>query len=806
MHAIRAARLLLFLVVVAGPAAAQQFRYVEVRGEREFSGELIVRPRQVADWTKRGVGAAQAELRRARARAGLAAYSIRTYVPQTDEYFVRVPDGQDENGVSATLMATGLYQYAEPNWIVYPVGPVGPPAPFSGPNCPNDPGLATQWHHDANRMDSCDGWTIAVGDPSVSVGLCDTGVLTTHEDLQLNRLEGYNAVDQLWESQGGNIGPVAPHGTMTTGCACGNGNNGLGISGVGWNLSHRMLRVSNVSSGSAALGVLQLAARTAVENGDKVASVSYSGVDTASNLSTATYIKSIGGLLVWAAGNDGRNLTMNDRDADDIIVAGGTDRNDALASFSAFGPFVDVVAPAVDVYTCDTASDTAYLAVSGTSFATPLTAGLCALIWSADPTLTPNEVESILKSGCDDLGSPGVDNTFAYGRINVFKALSALPKLDFQFPNGLPPVTDPAAGAPIRVEVHSRQANPISGSGLLHFFDGGAWEAIGMNEISPNVYDGVLPPVAGLDCGGTVQYYFTSDADDGGTYSSPANAPTTVYTAISATTLTTLVDLDFQSSSGWSVSNDPSLTDGAWEVGVPAGDGSRGDPTTDFDGSGQCWLTGNRAGNSDVDGGPTRLLSPAFDLSNRHGVHVSYARWFTNDDQDADRLDVEVSNDDGSTWTLIESVAGGAGWTVADYELEHFVALTSTVRLRFSATDNPNNSVTEAALDRFKLVQYDCPLLFDVAPSDAALGSSIALTTWKGKPAAPAVLFLVTVNGVPLFRNIAAGLFDVDGDWIVPGQIPNNPIYQGLSIDLLAIGFDEEGKIEVTNSDRLTIH
>jgi subtilisin family serine protease len=793
------AALLLSFTAFAGLAAAQQQRYVEVRGAREFSGEMIARPRQLDAWLKSGQNLRQAEQRMARARALLAQYSVRRHVTQTDDFILRVPEGQNENGVSETLMATGLFQYVEPDWIVYPVGPL------SGPNCPNDPDLSQQWHHDADRMDSCDGWNISVGDPSIGVGVCDTGVLTTHEDLQLNRLEGYNAVDQLWESQGGNIGPIASHGTMTTGCACANGNNGLGISGVGWNLSHRMLRVTNSTSGSASLDVLQLAARTSVENGDRVASVSYSGVDTASNLTTATYIKSIGGLLVWAAGNDARNLTLNDRDADDIIVAGGTDSTDALAYFSAFGPFVDVVAPAVDVYTCDPASNTSYSAVSGTSFATPLTAGLCALIWSADPSLTPDEVEAVLKGGCDDLGTPGVDDTFAYGRINVFKSLSNLPKLDFQFPNGLPSVVDPANGTPIRLEVHSRSANPIAGSGLLHYFDGSAYSAVAMTEVSPNVYDGVVPAVPGLECGGTVQFYFTSDADDGGTYSTPANAPTTVYSATSASSVNALVDLDFQSAVGWTVNN-VNLIDGAWEVGVPAGDGSRGDPTADYDGSGQCWLTGNRAGNSDVDGGPTQLLSPTYDLTGLHGVHVSYARWFTNDDMDADRLVVEVSADDGATWNVIESVAGGAGWTVADYDLESFIQPTSTVRFRFSATDNPNNSVTEAAIDRFKLTQYGCPLMFDVAPSDAQLGNSIALTTWKGKAAAPAVLFLVNVNGVPFFRNIAAGVFDPSGDWIIPGQIPNDPIYQGVTIDLLAIGFDEQGKIELTNSDRLTIH
>lgn len=211
---------------------------------------------------------------------------------------------------------------------------------------------------------------------------------------------------------------------MTTGCAAANGNNNVGIAGVGWDLSHRMLRVSNSSGGGAYISTLNHAARTSIEKGDRVASVSYSGVDNASNLITATYIKSIGGLLVWAAGNDGRNLTYGNRDADDIIVAGGTDSSDIRASFSAYGQFVDVTAPAVSVYTTDADNDSDYASVNGTSFATPLTAGLVALIWSYNPSLTPDQVESVLKQGCDDLGSSGVDNTYGYGRINVYGSLS----------------------------------------------------------------------------------------------------------------------------------------------------------------------------------------------------------------------------------------------------------------------------------------------------------------------------------------------------------------------------------------------
>ncbi len=384
----------------------------EIDGQREFSGWMIARPAQPELLQAQGMSVADSEAVHAYAHSLMARFASQEFVPATDEYVFAVPAGSSENQVAAQLMASDAFQYVEPDWTVYPIG------------VPNDPLFSSQWHHQANRMQSADGWDLHTGNPSVGVAFCDTGVRTTHEDFQLHRLEAYNAVDRVWESAGGNIGPVHPHGTMVTGCGAANGNNGVGVSGVGWNLSHRMMRVSNSSGGGASLSNLQHAARTAIEAGDRVASVSYSGVDTNSNLTTATYVKSIGGLLVWAAGNDGRNLTFGNRDADDIIVAGATDSNDNKASFSAFGSFVDLTAPGVSVLTTDSGNDLDYASVSGTSFACPLTAGLIGLIWSADPALTPNEVEAILKQGVDDLGSVGIDNTYGHGRINVFGSIS----------------------------------------------------------------------------------------------------------------------------------------------------------------------------------------------------------------------------------------------------------------------------------------------------------------------------------------------------------------------------------------------
>jgi len=383
--------------------------FVEVSGSMEFTGEMIARPLQPQDAERYGVSEDEIHLRREAALELLGAYEQVAHFPEVDEFVIRVPEGS-ENEVATALMATRDFQYVEPNWEVWPIG------------CPNDSQFGSQWHHGASRMNSCAGWDLHTGNNTTVVAICDTGVRTTHQDLLLNRQEGFNAVDQLWESQGGQINDINGHGTATTGCAAANGNNGVGVSGTGWNLGHRMMRVSNSSSGSSSIAILTLAARTAADVGDKVASVSYSGVKSSGVDTAGAYCRSKGALLVWAAGNEGQNLTGN-RD-DNVIVVGATTPSDGKAGFSNFGPFVDLMAPGESVFTTANNSNSSYGSVSGTSFSCPLTAGLCGLIWSLDPTLTPIEVENILRAGCDDLGTGGVDNTFGYGRIDVFNSLS----------------------------------------------------------------------------------------------------------------------------------------------------------------------------------------------------------------------------------------------------------------------------------------------------------------------------------------------------------------------------------------------
>ncbi len=389
-------------------------RFVPQPGYQEFSGSMIARPWPVSHWIDQGVAANDAQHRYDEAVRVISAIAPpRVHVLQTDQYIFDLPMGATENGVANNLLATGLFKFVEPNWRVYPQ------------DCPNDAQFGSQWYHGVDRFDSCAGWDIHTGTSETTVGVCDTGVRFTHEDLQLNRKEGYNAVDQLWESNGGQINDIYGHGTNATGCAAANGNNGIGVTGMGWNLSHRMLRVTNSQGGGSSIEWLNHAAVTAIESGDKVASLSYSGVDNQAVRDTATYIKSIGGLMIWAAGNANQNLTTNDRDADDVIIVGAVSRQDVKSSFSNYGRMVDLVAPGEEVWNISSESDNAYRNFSGTSAACPQVSGLAGLLWSTNPALSPDEVEFFLKTTCNDLGSQGIDDTYGYGRINLRNAIEA---------------------------------------------------------------------------------------------------------------------------------------------------------------------------------------------------------------------------------------------------------------------------------------------------------------------------------------------------------------------------------------------
>lgn len=298
-------------------------------------------------------------------------------------------------------------------------------------------------------------------------------------------------------------------------------------------------------------------------------------------------------------------------------------------------------------------------------------------------------------------------------------------------PDGAPQFLDPAGDA-ITLRVEEVEAGGLGGTPMLHLDTGSGFVASALSPLGGELWSAAIPS---LPCGTAVTYYFSAEQSEGTVRRLPFDAPFGAYQSLVATGSAVGFADDMETDTGWTVVNDASLTDGAWDRGVPAGLGDRGDPTVDGDGSGAAWLTDNVEGNSDVDGGPTSLISTTIDLSDAGAAEIAYDWWFTNDDFDIDRLTVDVSDDDGASWVAVHSWENAFGWQDASFAVQDYVALTATVRVRFSATDQPNDSVTEAGIDGLVVTKFTCgadPCPADVDGSgDVGFGDLVAvLAAW----------------------------------------------------------------------------
>ncbi|MEM1330414.1 MAG: GC-type dockerin domain-anchored protein [Planctomycetota bacterium] len=190
---------------------------------------------------------------------------------------------------------------------------------------------------------------------------------------------------------------------------------------------------------------------------------------------------------------------------------------------------------------------------------------------------------------------------------------------------------------------------------------------------------------------------------------------------------------DAEADRGWT----PSATgsDGQWERGFPEGN-LRGDPIRDAStsGNGRAWLTDVDPGttNSDVDGGGVTLTSPAFDM--RDGGRVELQLWYTNDDGASpgeDTAELEVSNDDGNSWTLVLQIGPDSPptrWQEIAFDIADFVSPSDEIRIRYTANDDGAGSIVEAGLDEVRVFA----LRPNAVPDPACAGTD--LTTDNTNP------------------------------------------------------------------------
>ena len=285
--------------------------------------------------------------------------------------------------------------------------------------------------------------------------------------------------------------------------------------------------------------------------------------------------------------------------------------------------------------------------------------------------------------------------------------------LSILLPDGPPDLLAPGIPTAFHVQIDNEMENYVPGTAQLHCrYDGGTFLSLPLAGLGGDLFQAVLPPA---HCGDTPEYYISAQSDGGATVLSPAGAPATVYTA-QVGTLTVVMADNFEANHGWTAEN-LGATSGDWQRGVPVNDPDWDyDPISDSDGSGQCYLTQNQLGNTDVDSGAVRLKSPIIDMTGgATTISYDYYLYLTDTTGGVDKLLVEINNAGGSgLWTEIARhiTDGGLAWRSNSIDQAALnaagVVLTNQMQLRFTANDADPQSIVEAGLDAFLVQRVTC--------------------------------------------------------------------------------------------------
>ena len=212
------------------------------------------------------------------------------------------------------------------------------------------------------------------------------------------------------------------HGTHVAGIAAAATNNGIGIAGISWGARVMPVKVldqyGNGWYSDIADGIVY-----AADNGAKIINLSLGGAAASQTLcQAAAYAQQKGALLVAAAGNAGAAV-LYPAACDGVLAVAATDRSDQRASFSNYGPEVDLAAPGVDIYSTWPWLD-GYFTKSGTSMAAPHVSGVAALVWSRWPEWTNMAVSRRITETAVDVDAAGWDPYTGWGRLDAAAALA----------------------------------------------------------------------------------------------------------------------------------------------------------------------------------------------------------------------------------------------------------------------------------------------------------------------------------------------------------------------------------------------
>lgn len=305
---------------------------------------------------------------------------------------------------------------------------------------PSDTYYGNQFQMNNSNDIDCDApeaWDITRGSSNIRVAVIDDGV-ETHQDLTtLNTSLGHSPI---------NNGNGTPNASGAHGVACAGivaaSHNGIGVAGVAPNVE---LFSVNIFLGGETGNDLANSISYAKNNGADVLSNSW-GFPNACNYSIDALNSALadakntgrngkGCVIVFASGNDGNTCVSYPGNNPNVIAVGAITNTGNRASYSNRGSSLDISAPSnggtASVYTTDRQGSAGYASgnytstFGGTSAACPLVSGVAALVLSTNGNLTSAQVQSILETTADDMGTSGFDVSFGHGRVNAHQAVLA---------------------------------------------------------------------------------------------------------------------------------------------------------------------------------------------------------------------------------------------------------------------------------------------------------------------------------------------------------------------------------------------
>lgn len=365
---------------------------------------------------------------------------------------IRVTDPDDDAPLAIANELSGErgVEFAEPNALQR--------ATFLATSLPTDPLFKYQWHlrntgqgggKKGADVKAVGAWKITEGVPSVRVVVHDSGVDIDHVDLKANIGPGWDFDNEDPDASNDN----GPHGTACAGVIAAP-RNGKGVVGIAPKCTITPLRAAGAHTWETWGKTFEWAAK----NGEIIScswKISSNNTLTKAIREAATNGRNGKGIPIFCAtGNDYLSHIKYPSTMKETIAVGASTNKDVRSGYSNYGTGIDFVAPSsggtrrietTDVmgpagynqtpkgHYCKAADGTGF---GGTSSATPLAAGVAALMLSVNPDLSAEQVRTLIRDTCDKIdktnanyNSRGWSKQYGYGRVNAAEAVKAAKQL-----------------------------------------------------------------------------------------------------------------------------------------------------------------------------------------------------------------------------------------------------------------------------------------------------------------------------------------------------------------------------------------